>query len=93
MRSGGTWSSSSQKNCDDDATRQAALDRARLALDGLSVGDAFGERFFGSPALVEALIEQRAVPAPPWFWTDDTAMALSVFIEHARASAEPTHAH
>jgi len=58
-----------------------ALERARLALDGLSVGDAFGERFFGSAALVESLIAQRAVPAPPWFWTDDTAMALSVFEE------------
>ena len=58
-----------------------ALQRARLALDGLSVGDAFGERFFGSPALVESLIKQRSVPAPPWFWTDDTAMALSVFEE------------
>ena len=61
--------------------KTAALDRARLALDGLSVGDAFGERFFGPPALVEALIEQRVVPAPPWFWTDDTAMALCVFEE------------
>lgn len=58
-----------------------ALERARLSLDGLSVGDAFGERFFGSPALVEALIAQRSVPASPWFWTDDTAMALSVFDE------------
>ena len=57
------------------------LARARLALDGLSVGDAFGERFFGSPALVESLIAQRSLPAPPWFWTDDTAMALSVFEE------------
>lgn len=58
-----------------------ALQRARLALEGLSVGDAFGERFFGSAALVESLIEQRSIPAPPWFWTDDTAMALSVFEE------------
>jgi ADP-ribosylglycohydrolase len=57
----------------------SALGRARLALEGLSVGDAFGERFFISPALVESLIERRAVPAPPWHWTDDTAMALSVF--------------
>jgi len=61
----------------------SALERALLALDGLSVGDAFGERFFGSPARVESLIAQRCVPAPPWFWTDDTAMALSVFEELA----------
>lgn len=58
-----------------------ALQRARLALDGLSVGDAFGQCFFGAPELVQPRIEQRSVPQPPWFWTDDTAMALSVFEE------------
>jgi ADP-ribosylglycohydrolase len=55
------------------------LARARLALEGLSIGDAFGERFFISPSVVESLVSQRAFPAPPWRWTDDTAMALSVF--------------
>jgi ADP-ribosylglycohydrolase len=59
------------------------LGRARLSLEGLSVGDAFGERFFVSPSLVESLIESRAIPAPPWYWTDDTAMALAIF-EHLR---------
>lgn len=56
-------------------------DRIRLArrsLDGLSVGDAFGERFFTSPDTVESLIASRAVPAGPWQYTDDTAMALSI---------------
>jgi ADP-ribosylglycohydrolase len=57
------------------------LERARLALDGLSVGDAFGERFFGPPEKVTPRIEQRLLPADPWFWTDDTAMALSVVDE------------
>jgi ADP-ribosylglycohydrolase len=57
------------------------LARARLSLEGLSVGDAFGERFFGSPAIVTSRIEQRLLPAGPWFWTDDTAMALSIFEE------------
>jgi ADP-ribosylglycohydrolase len=56
-----------------------AISRARLALEGLSVGDAFGENFFGSPRIVLRLIELRAVPAAPWRWTDDTAMACSVF--------------
>jgi ADP-ribosylglycohydrolase len=54
------------------------MERARLALCGLSVGDAFGERFFINPDVVETLIEARAVPKQPWGWTDDTAMALSV---------------
>lgn len=52
--------------------------RATLSLEGLSCGDAFGERFFLPDAVVANLIEQRAVPAPPWFFTDDTVMALSI---------------
>ena len=59
----------------DHAERMA---RVLLCLEGLSVGDGFGERFFANPAMVAALIESRAVPKAPWAWTDDTAMALSV---------------
>jgi ADP-ribosylglycohydrolase len=51
---------------------------AQTSLEALSVGDAFGERFFTNPRIVERLIETRAVPAPPWTYTDDTVMALSV---------------
>ncbi|HEY0880965.1 MAG TPA: ADP-ribosylglycohydrolase family protein [Archangium sp.] len=51
----------------------------RRSLAGLSVGDAFGERFFQPSAVLEAALRDRQVPAtPPWRWTDDTAMALSV---------------
>lgn len=46
--------------------------RARLALDGLSVGDAFGGRFF-TPA-----DESRTVPPAPWPYSDDTEMALAI---------------
>lgn len=52
--------------------------RLLLSLDGLSVGDALGERFFGPPGQVTARIAAREVPPGPWRWTDDTAMALSV---------------
>jgi ADP-ribosylglycohydrolase len=52
--------------------------RARIALDGLSIGDAFGERFFVSPQTVMALIDSRAIPRPPWGYTDDTEMALAI---------------
>ena len=54
------------------------LARARCSLEGLSVGDAFGERFFVHPATVEQLVDARALPAPPWPFTDDTQMALSI---------------
>ncbi len=54
------------------------LERARAVLEGLSVSDAFGERFFLHPDVVDGLIEQRAMPASPWAYTDDTEMALSL---------------
>jgi ADP-ribosylglycohydrolase len=56
----------------------ARMARALLALEGLSTGDAFGERFFVHPDLVERLIAERALPAAPWAYTDDTVMALGI---------------
>ncbi|MFP2907725.1 ADP-ribosylglycohydrolase family protein [Pyxidicoccus sp. 3LFB2] len=56
----------------------ARLVRALVSLEGLSVGDAFGERFFVSRELAQSLVEQRTVPRAPWRYTDDTEMALSV---------------
>jgi ADP-ribosylglycohydrolase len=53
-------------------------ERARLSLEGLSVGDAFGERFFAPPAVAQAMIANRALPQRPWPVTDDTMMALSI---------------
>jgi len=55
-----------------------ALGRALLSLDGLSVGDAFGERFFGPLSEVRQRISQRVLPDSPWTYTDDTEMALSI---------------
>lgn len=61
------------------ADHAARLARARVALEGLSVGDAFGETFFVAPQMVDALIETRHLrERRPWQWTDDTAMALSI---------------
>jgi len=57
--------------------------RARTSLEGLSVGDTFGERFFVDAVQVERLIEKRVLIAPPWPYTDDTEMALSV-VSHLR---------
>ncbi len=54
------------------------LARAVCALEGLSVGDAFGERFFVHPTVLDLLLRERALPAPPWPYTDDTQMALSI---------------
>ena len=54
------------------------LRRAQRSLEGLSVGDAFGDRFFTTPHTVEHWIEQRALPAGRWPITDDTVMAISI---------------
>ncbi|MBN1662744.1 MAG: ADP-ribosylglycohydrolase family protein [Deltaproteobacteria bacterium] len=52
-----------------------SLDKMLLSLDGLSVGDAFGELFFSMPAIPVSLED---LPQGPWRWTDDSHMALSV---------------
>lgn len=54
------------------------MQRALLSLDGLSVGDGFGETFFTSPAVIDRRLEQFDPPPPPWIVTDDTTMALSI---------------
>jgi ADP-ribosylglycohydrolase len=72
------------------ALPQDRLVRAQCSLEGLSVGDAFGQRFFrhrafiarawlqgdsGAPSLRD--LDDPLGP-PPWRWTDDTAMALGI---------------
>jgi ADP-ribosylglycohydrolase len=61
-----------------DKLHTTRLRRAAQCLEGLSCGDAFGERFFIPESVATSLIRQRALPAPPWFFTDDTVMALSI---------------
>ncbi|WP_327177965.1 ADP-ribosylglycohydrolase family protein [Streptomyces sp. NBC_01335] len=61
---------------------RAGAEAARRSLEGLSLGDAFGERWFPlfrerRQALRE--ITERLTPAEPrWHWTDDTALALAL---------------
>ena len=56
----------------------ARMDRVRLALDGLSVGDSYGEQFF-MPANRRFLIDDFPFQPPgPWTYTDDTEMALGI---------------
>ena len=62
-------------------TRKAEFaGRARDSLHGLALGDAFGETWFRIPAgEAERRLAVREVPAGPWPWTDDTAMAVSLY--------------
>jgi ADP-ribosylglycohydrolase len=68
-----------------DPDHDARMERVKLALDGLSVGDALGERFF-FPSKVCRLFEDRVLPAAPWRYTDDTVMALCIaeVLQHHR---------
>ncbi|MGW0249916.1 ADP-ribosylglycohydrolase family protein [Nocardia goodfellowii] len=51
--------------------------RAVASLHGLAVGDGFGSSFF-VPGNSQGL-HDRTLPRAPWFWTDDTEMACSVY--------------
>jgi len=53
----------------------SALAHAKLSLEGLSVGDAFGEQFFSISPYPASWAD---LPGGPWRWTDDTHMALSI---------------
>ncbi|MEO0599516.1 MAG: ADP-ribosylglycohydrolase family protein [Chloroflexota bacterium] len=58
------------------------LQRARVALDGLSVGDALGaflELRHWTDADMPEMLRTRTVPDGKWRFTDDTNMALSIF--------------
>jgi ADP-ribosylglycohydrolase len=57
---------------DRTSDRAERLGRATLSLEGLSVGDAFGGKFFDPPGL------DRAIPPPVWRYSDDTEMALAI---------------
>ncbi|NHZ61690.1 ADP-ribosylglycohydrolase family protein [Massilia genomosp. 1] len=59
------------------------LSRALESLDGLSVGDAFGQCFF---QLVDpdGDLAERRLPPSPWHYTDDTEMSLSILAGLAR---------
>lgn len=61
-----------------NSSAKERLKRAEKSLQGLSVGDAFGERFFTNPRVVDLMVAERAMPARPWSYTDDTVMAISV---------------
>jgi ADP-ribosylglycohydrolase len=55
------------------------LERARCSLEGLSIGDAFGQNMFVPLPILTHFLESRKLPAAPWYFTDDTNMALSIF--------------
>lgn len=60
-------------------TQRLAL--AQRALLGVSIGDAFGDSFFGDEDRMQEQIAARRIPPTRWEFTDDTVMSVSVFRE------------
>lgn len=54
---------------------------AKQSLLGISIGDAFGDSFFGDEDLILEQIASRSIPETRWEFTDDTVMSISVFEE------------
>jgi ADP-ribosylglycohydrolase len=54
------------------------LARALLSLEGLAIGDAFGQMFSTAPRAARARVRENRLPPAPWFRTDDTEMALAI---------------
>ena len=54
------------------------IERMQLSLDGLGLGDALGEMLSYHSANAQKRLTENALPAGPWFHTDDTEMAISI---------------
>jgi len=61
--------------------KEERIKLAKKSLKGLSIGDAFGDSFFGETRFVLQQIESRIMPTTKWEFTDDTVMAIAVFEE------------
>jgi ADP-ribosylglycohydrolase len=61
-------------------THEERLARAKVSLEGLSVGDALGGFLEGSNrAKTSVIVVNRKAPRGEWQYTDDTNMALSIY--------------
>jgi ADP-ribosylglycohydrolase len=60
-------------------TTTEQLSLAKTSLLGLSIGDAFGETFFGPEAIISDRIQNRVLQEGDWFFTDDTVMAIGIY--------------
>ena len=54
------------------------VERMKLSLDGLGLGDALGEMLSYQAHAAPNRLAENNLPAGPWFHTDDTEMAISI---------------
>lgn len=55
------------------------IEFAKASLIGLSVGDAFGESFFGEENQILDRTTKRELKSPYWHFTDDTVMGVAIY--------------
>jgi len=60
-------------------THRDRIDLAFQSLKGISIGDAFGESFFGETDEILECIYHKQIPNTTWDFTDDTIMSIAVF--------------
>jgi ADP-ribosylglycohydrolase len=60
-------------------TKEMRTNWALKSLKGVSIGDAFGESFFGDAETVNNCIQNKIIPSTTWEFTDDTVMSIAVF--------------
>lgn len=60
-------------------TTNNKLELAKTSLLGLSVGDAFGETFFGPIDDISVRLNNRVLLSGTWPFTDDTVMSIGVY--------------
>ena len=52
---------------------------AKRALDGIALGDCFGQSFFIPDEAACQRIKNRGILEEPWHFTDDTVMAIGIY--------------
>src|SRR4051794_8646385 len=57
---------------------QDRLSLATTSLEGLAIGDAFGQMFAAAPNAARKRVAENRLPPRPWWRTDDTEMALAI---------------
>lgn len=55
------------------------LHLAKTSLTGLSVGDAFGETFFGKEDIITERLHHKTLQEGTWPFTDDTVMSIGIY--------------
>jgi ADP-ribosylglycohydrolase len=58
--------------------KKKRIKQAKKALIGVSIGDAFGESFFGETDEMVRKIHSREIPKTEWAFTDDTVMSIAI---------------